>query len=336
MTSIKNKYYRILSPAYPSFLDSYIKCPCLQRLSGISLFCGVDYCGLFHVEEFYSRLDHSIGVALIIWNFTKDKKATIAGLLHDVSTPVFSHVIDFMYKDYLKQEKTEEKNSVMIMADTYLCELLKEDGILIEEVMDYKKYSIADNEVPHLSADRLEYMYSTGMFLTKDFTLESIKRTYNDLYVNEVEMELAFHKDLIAQEFVENCCNVGQFFQTSEDKMSLEYLSRIVKQAIQENVFDENDLYKYTEKEIWDKMYEQVSDRLKTKINNFTNLKKVKHSEEYVDSECTIHMNVKKRYIDPLIQNSRASHSNEECKQSIQSFLNYKDSTYAYIDEECW
>ena len=166
MISMKNKYYAILSEEFPSFLNEYIQCDCLQRLAGKSLFCGVDFCGLFKVKEYYSRLDHSIGVALIIWHFTKDKKATLAGLLHDVSTPVFSHVIDFMYKDYLKQEKTEEKNSAMILADKKLCALLRRDKIALEDVMDYKMYPIADNEVPCLSADRLEYMYSTGLCLT--------------------------------------------------------------------------------------------------------------------------------------------------------------------------
>ena len=54
----------------------------------------------------YSRYDHSIGVALIIWHFTHDRKQAIAGLLHDVASPVFAHVVDFMHGDYLTQEST--------------------------------------------------------------------------------------------------------------------------------------------------------------------------------------------------------------------------------------
>lgn len=40
--------------------------------------------------------------------------------------------------------------------------LLKRDNIFIEEVCDYKKYPLADNETPKLAADRLEYNFSGG------------------------------------------------------------------------------------------------------------------------------------------------------------------------------
>ncbi|MBP5250882.1 MAG: hypothetical protein J6Z17_00540, partial [Treponema sp.] len=88
-------YYKILCGEFPSFLNEYISIPLLQRLSGVSLLCGTDWTKLFKNRFKYSRLDHSIGCALIVWNFTHDKKQTIAALLHDVSTPAFSHVVDF-------------------------------------------------------------------------------------------------------------------------------------------------------------------------------------------------------------------------------------------------
>ncbi|MEF2782184.1 hypothetical protein WKT02_12575 [Erysipelotrichaceae bacterium HCN-30851] len=39
--------------------------------------------------------------------------------------------------------------------------LLKRDGISFEEISDYKRYPIADNPRPQLSADRLEYTLAT-------------------------------------------------------------------------------------------------------------------------------------------------------------------------------
>ena len=67
------EYHKILSPDFPSFLTPYINLPIIQRLSGIGLLCGSDYTSLFKNRFFYTRLDHSIGVALIIWHFTKNK-----------------------------------------------------------------------------------------------------------------------------------------------------------------------------------------------------------------------------------------------------------------------
>ena len=66
--------------------------------------CGTDYTHIFNNKFFYSNLEHSIGVALIVWHFTKNKKQTLAGLFHDISTPVFKYCIDFMNGDKVKED----------------------------------------------------------------------------------------------------------------------------------------------------------------------------------------------------------------------------------------
>ena len=63
-----------------------------------SLSCDTIYSKMYN-QMWYSSLDHSIAVALIIWHFTKDKKQTLSGLFHDIATPVFKHSIDFMNKE---------------------------------------------------------------------------------------------------------------------------------------------------------------------------------------------------------------------------------------------
>ena len=108
------KYHKLLCTEYPSWLDDYIALPCLQRLGGVGLLCGTDWTSLYNNRFFYSRLDHSIGTALITWNFTHDKKQTLSGLFHDIATPVFKHCIDFMNGDAETQESTEERTTDII------------------------------------------------------------------------------------------------------------------------------------------------------------------------------------------------------------------------------
>lgn len=109
----------------------------MQRIGKIGCACGTDYTKIFNNKFFYSNLEHSIGVALIIWNFTKDKKQTIAGLFHDIATPVFKHCIDFMNGDHETQESTEELTTYMIKNSKEIMELLKRDEIKVNEVEDY-------------------------------------------------------------------------------------------------------------------------------------------------------------------------------------------------------
>ena len=84
-------YFKILSPEFPEWFLEYIYTPEMQRIHGISIFCGTDYTKLFNNKFWYSNLDHRVGVALIIWHFTKNKKQTLAGLFHDIATPTFKH-----------------------------------------------------------------------------------------------------------------------------------------------------------------------------------------------------------------------------------------------------
>ena len=183
LDSLRKEYFKVLSPVFPEWLLDYIDTPEMQRLSGISMLCGTDYSKIYKYVSFNSVLDHSVGVALIIWNFTNDKKQTLSGLFHDIATPTFKHCIDFMNGDSEHQESTEERTEQIIRNSNKIMSLLERDGIKVEEVSDYHIYPIADNDTPKLSADRFEYTFSNGIFLYNVWDLEEVAKYYNDIIV---------------------------------------------------------------------------------------------------------------------------------------------------------
>ena len=111
----------------PDFLLKYLSSPSLIRLKKIGYFCGMDYASkdVYDFPIYISRFDHSLTVALLVYKLTSDKLSTLAGLMHDISTPCFSHVIDYMNGDVLYQESTEEYTENIIKNDQYLLNLLK-------------------------------------------------------------------------------------------------------------------------------------------------------------------------------------------------------------------
>lgn len=161
----------------PDFIIKYLNCPSLIRLKDVGYFCGMDYASkdIYDFREYISRYDHSLTVALIVYKLTHDKKATIAGLFHDIATPCFSHVIDYMNKDHEKQETTEEYTDFVIENDIWLCHCLEEDGIYLEDIVDFKKYSIVDNDRPKACADRIDGVVLTGIGWTKNISKNDIK-----------------------------------------------------------------------------------------------------------------------------------------------------------------
>ena len=177
------EYFKMLEPDFPEWLVDYINTESMLKQQYISITCGTIYSDLFESDYFFSSLDHAIGVALIIWHFTHDKKQTLSGLFHDIATPVFKHCIDFLDGDYMNQESTEDLTTKIISESSDIINLLKRDNISIDEVDNYHIYPIADNDTPKLSSDRLEYSLSNALFTYKLLTLDEIREIYNDLVV---------------------------------------------------------------------------------------------------------------------------------------------------------
>ena len=71
-------YFSILEPDFPELITEYINTPEMIHQGYISVSCGIIYSDLFDNKFFYSSLDHSIAVALIIWHFKKKKKQTLS------------------------------------------------------------------------------------------------------------------------------------------------------------------------------------------------------------------------------------------------------------------
>lgn len=358
-----SEYFNILCPRddWPPFLDKYLKLPVLQRLAGVGLLCGTDWTPLYKNRFYYSRLDHSLGVALIVWHFTHDKAQTIAGLLHDISTPVFSHVSDFRKGDALTQTATEEPTARIIRGDEALGRLLAEDGLSPEQVEDYHIYPIADNEIPQLSADRLEYMFPSGMALDGSWTMEEIRRCYNNLIIlkNEEGLdELGFRSLEVAELYCEHFCMIGHILQLNENKLTLQLLGQIMNLAEKAGVVSERDFMTLSEKEVMERLDDHAKHDSHTKLDShaelvryyktFRTMTKIEHTNEALpeDEYFCVNLKVKQRYINPLVvaQNStvdstdstnvksvRLSEVSEKARRIIEDFKAYSDTPYGCV-----
>ena len=351
-----SEYQKILSPEFPGFLKKYLSLPIMTRLKGIGLLCGTDWTPLYKNRFYYSRFDHSVGVSLIVWNFTHDKKQALAGLLHDVSTPVFSHVADFRKGDALTQSATEEPNELLIKNNAELKKLLAEDGLTADDVCDYHKYPIADNEIPCLSADRLEYMYPSGMALEGSWTLEEIERTYNDITILKNENgidELGFQTLELAELYCYRFCMTGHLLQLNENKLTLQLLAKITSLAVECGIILEEEFMTLSEKEVisrLEKFTESVTDKtdvtesetpgrklLCEYFKTFRTMTKIEHTENEPSPEeyFSVSLKVKQRYINPLVKTGdgvkRLYDVSEKSRKLIDDFLSYTDIKFGAV-----
>ena len=297
------EYYKKELGEIPEFLEKYINVPSLQRLKKIGYFCGMDYASknIYQFKEYISRYDHSLTVALLCYKLTKDKNTTLAGLFHDISTPCFSHVIDYMNHDYEKQESTEKYTEKILREDKYLKKCLEIDQLPVEDITQFKKYTIVDNERPKLCADRLDGIILTSIGWTKNITDEEIKEVMNGIEeeINEYkEKEIGFKEEKIAASIVKKSEMINDYCHSKEDNYMMNLLSIITKQGLKDFLFRYKDLYYLTEEELFDILKKSNNSQIKELLEIFSTIKK----EDIPEIELG---NIKKRDINPLIKCKR-------------------------------
>ena len=317
-------HYAIYHGGVPPFLEDYLALHMLQRLRRVGMNCGCEYTAFprFRGLAPYSRYDHSLGVALIVWHFTGDAAQTVAGLLHDIATPTFAHVVDFMRGDYLRQEATEAGTEAMIAGSPQLQALLRRDGLTTADVCDYHRYPIADNDSPRLSADRLEY--TLGNALNYGFcTLEGIQRLYGDLRVGAGEdglPELAFAHGDVAEAFARVALKCAGIYVSDEDRYAMQRLSELLKDAVARGVIGEGDLWG-TEPEVIDRLLSD--ERTAGGWRAFRALSVIERSDHPGPGEGWRRICAKRRCIDPLtLDGDRVSRRAPAFGESLRVFLN--------------
>jgi hypothetical protein len=334
------EYFSILTPTFPEWLLEYIDTPEMERIGKISMSCGTDYSKCFNLRYWYSNLDHSVGVALIIWNFTHDKKQTLAGLFHDIATPVFKHCIDFMNGDSETQESTEERTTDIIKNSKEIMALLNRDGIKLEEVDDYHIYPIADNDTPRLSADRFEYTFASGLTFFRVWDLEQIRKMYNNITIVKNEDgidELAFKDKEVCEEYIHTISRLWPEWVSDKDRTVMQFLADMCKSMSNAGYLTIDDLYTLSEEEIINKFLNCNDTYLSDSFRRFQNADTVYRSNEYVDGRYCVNINAKTRYVNPLVATEvgplRISMISELANHDINSYLNLpKGGYYTYFD----
>ena len=299
------EHYKNRLDDIPSFLKKYLNVPSLCRLKRVGYFCGMDFASknIYNFSEYISRYDHSLTVALMIYKLTGDKKVTIAGLLHDIATPCFSHVIDYMNGDYITQESTEEYTEKIILNDKELLGCLELDNIDVSDVVNFKKYSLVDLDRPCLCSDRLDGIILTGMGWTKNISLDDIDRIVNSMcvYKNENNLDEIGLNDLdVLKRVVEINDLINVYCQSMEDNYMMNLLADITRLGIKNNLFTYDDLYRLTEVELFFILDNCNISEIKELLSLFYNIKK----EDIPDREMP---KIKIRKINPIYRGSRWS-----------------------------
>lgn len=269
-------------------LIELINCDAVQRLKYIHQ-VGATY--LIKEELNVNRLEHSIGVMLLIRMLGGSLKEQIAGLLHDISHTAFSHVIDFVFDN--SDEDYHELIFDEVVINSKIPYILNKYGYDFKEILENEeKWTILEKKAPKLCADRVDYtlrdMYKYGFTNKNEINefLKNIQVVNGEIVTNDIESARWF-LELYYTEVID-------FFMNPINGYSYDKLSKAIKIAIDDNELNLKDILK-TDNEVIDILNRSENNKIKSLMKSLNKNVKLRINEDKYD----IFIKGKTRLIDP-------------------------------------
>jgi HD superfamily phosphohydrolase len=287
-------FYGVIEEDNPLILE-LIDSPAFQRLKHIHQY-GISYYTT-HKEE-YNRYEHSLGVFAILKLKGASEKEQIAGLLHDISHTVFSHVGDWLFgKEYLEKDYQNEIH-LSFLEKYGIAAILNKYQIDVRDILpEAHLFPMLEKLSPALSADRIEYNFQGAYyqgFLTYDEILEALEDLkYIDGSWISSKPHLMKKLGLFSLFMTENC------WGSVDNHLTSKYLALSLKAAIDEKLLTWEDIHFGYDNDIWNTLTLYPSSEVR---KNMTKIANVKLQYRFVkEKEANLIIKSKFRGIDPLI-----------------------------------
>lgn len=296
-SQIVETFYGDLDVQEPVLLE-LIQSPSFQRLKKIHQY-GISYYDGSHTEE-YTRFDHSVGVFAILRIKGCSLQEQVAGLLHDVSHTVFSHVGDWVFSKENQEKDYQNSIHEAFLEKTELGEVLLRHGFKVKDILPLEElFPALEQSLPGLCADRIDYNLQ-GAFHKKFLTQKEAKRLLKDLHFvngqwicsNPKLMEKVVRFSL----FMSKNCWGG-----AANHLRSRWLADALLRAVETGLISEHDIHFTTDEWVWGKLSASKDPFIVKKMRSLSHqvptfhlLKEARKADLVVKVKC--------RVIDPLIK----------------------------------
>ncbi|MGD9276154.1 MAG: HD domain-containing protein [Candidatus Pacearchaeota archaeon] len=258
----------------------------IQRLKGISQLGMPDE---YYYKKGFSRFEHSLGVFLLLRKLGSDLDEQISGLLHDVSHTAFSHVIDWIFGDPIKEDY-QDNNHLEVIKNSEIPEILNRYNFSFEYISKLENFLLLEKEAPSLCADRIDYSLRE-LFYNKGS--KNPKLIFNNLFVKS--NQIVFKNKNIAEIFFKEYSNLQENSLASDEARTRYYLlSELLKKGLEKKIISFEDFYK-TDNYVLN-ILRNSNDK-----DILNQLKILKNGSDIYETENGIGLKKKFRYVDPEV-----------------------------------
>lgn len=275
-----------------SVLIELLQCPTMQRLHNIRQY-GIGYYA--HKPLEYTRYQHSVGVFVLLRKFGASLHEQIAGLLHDVSHTVFSHVSDYMYHSKDGNSYQDDIHEWFIN-QTEIPEILQKYGIAVSDVLHKKgTFRCLEQDLPTICADRLEYNLYGG-YIENKLTKEDIDYILNHLHYDN---DWYFDCSQAARKLADVSLYLTEFhFGSAWNTIMNSWAGKALKRAMELSIITNDDLHFSTDEVVWNKLNACTDSAIQEFLYKLHNMHSIIVYDEHDAIEC---IKTKFRGINPFV-----------------------------------
>lgn len=273
-----------------------ISSPAMERLKHISQY-GVT-CYARNKQDF-SRYEHSIGVFALLRRFNAPLGEQIAGLLHDASHTVFSHVGDVLFNQYFNRYSYQDDIHEWFLEKVGITTILSRYGLedcCTEKAK--KSMRMLEQDKPDLCADRIDYLLRGGLH-DDLLSQEDISCIVNDL---------SFKHDLWIFTSIDSARKIGytclwlaeHIFGAAFNAFTYAHAANALKRALDLNILRLDDIHFSTDAHIWTILKSSHDLEIQQSISKIEQYKDHFLIGNEIDHD--IHYKAKFLGVDPLVE----------------------------------
>lgn len=217
-------------------------------------------------NDSYTRHEHSVNVFVIVRSLGGSIEEQVAALLHDISHTVFSHVGAYYFSDHYRIADSYQDNThEAFLKNNGFEAILKKYNLEIKDIHHQNKaFTILEQKLPDLCADRFEYNITGGLYKGL------INKEEARALINAVRYENGywyFVNEESAARFSEISLRLTEFlWGGAVDNLSTLWLAQALRRAVDLKILTQDMVCNATDDAVWEILNQSndsiITDRL--------------------------------------------------------------------------
>ncbi len=266
-----NTIYTNFTVTEPVLIDLF-NSPVMERIKHVRQQGTLDY--VIKQKKEYTRYEHCVGVWGLLRMYGATLEEQIAGLLHDASHTVFSHVGDILFNHNSADSSYQDDIHEWYLTQWGVDKLLEQHHISLGSILHKSgTHTMLEQDLPNICADRLEYNLQAGI-LTDMLTTDDIATILKDLQYDNGQWFFVKQESAIKLALV-SLFNTEHVWSSPVNQLIYQWTAHALKRALDIGLLTTDDIHFSTDPIVWDKLWISNDDVIANYLNKIIHYKQL-------------------------------------------------------------